>query len=160
MRSVFIALVFCIAACAPEPRMSLTVEASRSGRSGSTADIVKFCRLNEGRKVGDGQCWSLANESFKATGKTRPGSDLHVWGRKVNFANESIKAGGIIEYESASFSDGVITGRNHTAVVITGGSADHFTVAEQNFRGGKKVTVRQVDLSKLQFGKVTVYRPL
>lgn len=121
--------------------------------------MVSFCRLNKGRKVGDGQCWALANESFKAAGIKRPTSDLRVWGREVNPNTESIKAGDVIEFESAHFSEGVMTGRNHTAVVITGGSASHFTVAEQNFGGAKKVSFREMNLNTRTSGKVMVYRP-
>ena len=121
--------------------------------------MVEFCHLNKGRKVGDGQCWALANEAFKAAGKKRPGSDLRVWGRVVNPATESIQAGDIVEFESARFSEGVITGGNHTAVVVVGGSASKFTVAEQNFGGMHSVGFRQMSLTNLVFGKVVVYRP-
>jgi len=155
MKVILLAITLGVAACAPPPQMNLPAAQT----TGSTADIVRFCRLNQGRKVGDGQCWALANESFKAAGIKRPTSDLRVWGRVVNPKKESLRPGDVIEYESARFSDGIITGRNHTAIVITGGSADHFTIAEQNFGGTNKVSFRDVNLNKQLSGKVTVYRP-
>lgn len=155
MKATLFAITLGVAACAPPPQLNLP----SASKSGSTADIVSFCRLNKGRQVGDGQCWALANEAFKVAGFRRPGSDLRVWGRLVNPETEFLKPGDVIEYESARFSDGIITGRNHTAIVIIGGSAEHFTVAEQNFSGAKKVSFRDVSLNKRIFGRVSVYRP-
>ncbi len=160
MKTILFGALLCIAACAPKPQLNLPVEPSRAGKSGSTADIVRFCRLNKGRQVGNGQCWSLPNEAFKAAGKSRPGSDLRVWGRMVNTSKEQIRSGDIVEFESASFSEGIVTGRNHTAVVIAEGPSDQFTVAEQNVNGMKIVSFREMSLKTLRSGKVTVYRPL
>jgi hypothetical protein len=160
MRTIILGAVLGISACARKPQLNLPVETSRAGKSGSTADIVKFCRLNKGRMVGNGQCWSLPNEAFKAAGKSRPGSDLRVWGRVVNTAKEPIRSGDIVEFESASFSEGIITGHHHTAVVSADGPFDKFTVAEQNVNGMKVVSFREMSLKTLRSGKVTVYRPL
>lgn len=124
--------------------------------------MVEFCKLNKGRKVGNGQCWALANESMKAAGKSRPGRHLRVWGRVVNPAHESIRSGDILEFEYAKFREPrmtVITGRHHTAVVMTPESNGKFTVAEQNFSGDKRVSFREMSLQNQVAGKVTVYRP-
>jgi hypothetical protein len=145
-----------IAGCAPEQQMKQAVAGwSRTG-------VVAYCVSKEGRKVGDGQCWALADEAMKSAGKSRPGSDMRVWGRVVNPARESIQAGDILEFESAEFREEkmtIVTGRHHTAVVIIGGSAKKFTVAEQNFGGAKRVRFREMGLDTLVSGKVTVYRP-
>ena len=123
------------------------------------SSIAGFCKANAGKKVGDGQCWALANEAFKAVGKNRPTKDMRVWGRLVNFSKESVQPGDIVEFQSARFSEGIITGSNHTAVVVQGGSPAKFTVAEQNVSGRKKVSFREMSLKTLVAGKVMVYRP-
>jgi hypothetical protein len=72
---------------------------------------------------------------------------------------EEVRAGDIVEFESAIFADGVRTGPNHTAVVTVGGSDGLLTVAEQNFIGMKRVTTRPMNLNSRLYGRVTVYRP-
>jgi len=128
----------------------------------SAKPVVAFCRTHQGKKVGDGQCWALADEAMKSAGKSRPGSDMRVWGRVVDPAWESVLAGDIIEFENARFRDArmtVITGSHHTAVVMTDESAGNFVVAEQNFGGGKRVSFREMSLKTQVSGKVVVYRP-
>lgn len=124
--------------------------------------MVEFCKLNKGRKVGDGQCWALANEAMKAAKKSRPGSKTRVWGRVVNPAHEQIRPGDVLEFEHARFREKgmtVITGRHHTAVVMTPERSGIFTVAEQNFSGSKCVRFREMTLETQVAGKVLVYRP-
>lgn len=142
--------------CVPEKKMGPSVV---NASAGSRAGIVEFCVSKKGRKVGDGECWALANEAMKSAGKSRPGSDMRAWGRLVNPAWESIQAGDILEFERARFSEGIITGSHHTAVVIRGGRAGNFTVAEQNFSGNKRVSFREMSLRTRVSGKVAVYRP-
>jgi hypothetical protein len=158
MRKISLAalLLASFSSCAPPPAVSLPATVQSSG---SAAAVAKFCEINQGRKVGDGECWALANEAFKAAGKKRPGRDLRVWGRVVDPKREEVRAGDIVEFESAIFADGVRTGPNHTAVVTVGGSDGLLTVAEQNFIGMKRVTTRPMNLNSRLYGRVTVYRP-
>jgi hypothetical protein len=152
-------LALATASCATGPQASSHAPGVRGTVNRAPMSIEQFCIANQGRKVGTGECWSLANESLKAAGKRRPGRDLRVWGRLVDSKTERIEAGDIIEFESARFSDGITTGVHHTAVVIEGGSAEMFTVAEQKFGGMKKVTFRKMDLRTRLSGKVLIYRP-
>ncbi|MEO5917819.1 MAG: hypothetical protein ABIS50_26540 [Luteolibacter sp.] len=133
-----------------------TVTAPRSGNPAPR--VAAYCQKQSGKKVGNGDCWTLADEAFKSAGATRPGSDMRVWGREVNPAKEALKPGDVIEFRNAWFSDGTITGSAHTAVVVTGGSREKFSIAEQNW-GKKNVRIREMDLTKLVSGSVTVYRP-
>jgi hypothetical protein len=128
-------------------------------RSGDPAPkIASYCLAQKGRIVGNGECWTLANEAFKSSGARRPGSDVRVWGRVVDPTQEDLKPGDILEIESARFLDGTITGPNHTVVVVRGGSQESFGIAEQNW-GRKSVRVREFNLKSLVSGKVKVYRP-
>ena len=139
--------------CAPKPPVVVTYSTAGSG-----ARVAAFCVREQGRKVGNGECWTLADDAFKSAGASRPGSDMRVWGRVVNPARESLKPGDVVEFRSARFSDGIITGAAHTAVVVIGGNQEKFSIAEQNW-GRKTVRIREMDLTKKVSGEVTVYRP-
>lgn len=155
MFGVMIALL--VVSCAPKPELQSTRVAT-SPRSGDPASrIAAYCLNQSGRKVGNGECWTLADEAFKSAGARRPGSDMRVWGRVVNPARESLKPGDVVEFKSAWFSDGIMTGPGHTAVVVVGGSQEKFSIAEQNW-GKKTVRVREMDLTKKVSGVVIIYR--
>ncbi|MEO5712244.1 MAG: hypothetical protein ABIT37_02040 [Luteolibacter sp.] len=159
MRIFSLLVLLLIVGCAPEPKVE-RVAASPGG--GSRTGVVGFCQMNKGRKVGDGQCWALADEAMKSAGRNRPGSHMRVWGRVVHRARETVRAGDIVEFENARFRDDkmtVITGSHHTAVVMTDESAGKFVVAEQNFGGGQRVSFREMSLKTHVSGKVAVYRP-
>lgn len=146
----------CAPEAKPEPQPAVS-QPSVSRSSGSNSAIVDYCRRNNGRKVGDGECWTLANEAFKATGKRRPGADNRVWGREVDYRSEGVRPGDIVEFQSALF-PGYITGSKHTAIVAEGGKGD-IVIAEQNMAGSRKVAFRPINLNSKVRGKVTVYRP-
>jgi len=153
MRICCLLVLLAVVGCAPQ----LDV-----GRLVSAKPLVAFCRTHHGKKVGDGQCWALADEAMKSAGKNRPGSDLRVWGRVVDPARETVRVGDIVECENARFREPrmtVVTGSHHTAVVMTAESAGKFVVAEQNFGGGKRVSFREMSLKTWVSGTVVVYRP-
>jgi hypothetical protein len=146
------------ACCAPKPEVTPSTTAFRPQSGNPTPRIAAYCAAQKGRKVGNGECWTLADEAFKSAGARRPGSDMRVWGRRVDPAREAIKPGDVVEFQSARFSDGIVTGSAHTAVVVQGGSQESFTIAEQNW-GRKTVRFRKMSLTSLVSGKVIVYRP-
>lgn len=155
------AALFALVSCGanPEPASSSRTAEPHTGHSG--ARIAAYCVKQAGKTVGNGECWTLADEAFKASGVKRPGINARVWGREVNPAKESLRRGDVLEFQSAKFYDGhttVTTGPAHTAVVVTGGSRHDFTIAEQNW-GKRTVRIRTMDLTKLTGGKVRVYRP-
>ena len=156
MKRLFMAMSLVMVSCAPETSFAPDPAMFRSGPKPQR--IAAYCVASNGKKVGNGECWTLADEAFRAAGAKRPGSDLRVWGRRVDPAKEGLRPGDVIEFQSAWFSDGVMTGSNHTAVVVNGGSHDKFTIAEQNW-GRKTVRLREMDLTRLTAGKVSVYRP-
>jgi hypothetical protein len=123
------------------------------------AAIVAFCRKNSGRKVGDGECWALANEAFKATGARRPQGQLRVWGRQLDLRRESPLPGDILECDGTRFSDGSYVSKQHTAVIIAVHSPGFVRIAEQNYAGKKKVRERDLEISGLRSGKIMIYRP-
>ena len=120
--------------------------------------IVAFCKANLRKQVGNGECWTLANEAFKACGLRRPGSDLRVWGRLIDLETEDLEAGDIVEYQKVGFADGSRTGPFHTSVVVKGGTRGKAIIAEQNW-GQKTVRESPFDINDVVSGKIMVYRP-
>jgi hypothetical protein len=145
------------ASCAPEPEVTPAAAVFRPQAGNPAPRIAAFCVAQKDRKVGNGECWTLADEAFKSAGARRPGSDMRVWGRRVDPATEAVKPGDVVEFRSARFSDGIITGSAHTAVVVNGGR-ESFTIAEQNW-GRKTVRFREMSVHTLVSGTVTIYRP-
>src|ERR1700727_616597 len=50
--------------------------------------IMRFCEDHRGQKVGDGECFALANDALHAAGGTRrfkdsPGKGDYVWGELI-----------------------------------------------------------------------------
>lgn len=121
--------------------------------------IVAFCKDRLGKKVGNGECWTLADEAFKTCGLKRPGSNNRVWGRLLDLKTEKMEPGDIVEYRSAEFSDGSRTGPVHTSVVVKGGRRERATIAEQNWGGDKTVREASFDAGELVSGELMVYRP-
>lgn len=120
--------------------------------------MAAYCKQQLGKKVGNGECWTLADEAFKACGLKRPGKDLRVWGRLLDLKKEKMQAGDIVEYRSAKFSNGSTTGPEHTAVVVKGGKRKA-TIAEQNWGGNKTVRETEFHADMLVDGEIMVYRP-
>lgn len=151
-------LLVLAASCAPKPVQKTPARTFHRQVGNPAPRIAAFCGSKSGQQVGNGECWTLADEAFRSAGARRPGIDPRVWGRTVNAAKEGLKPGDVIEFQSARFPDGTVTGAAHTAVVVKGGSWEKFTIAEQNW-GRKTVRVREMNLKARLSGKVTVYRP-
>jgi hypothetical protein len=146
-----LALLFLAQACAQAPRVPVKSEAGSA--------VAAFAQKNKGRRVGDGQCWALANEAFKACGLRRPEGQLRVWGREVKWRREPLQPGDIIEIKAARFSDGTYTPSSHTMIVVRPLDGTRTRIAEQNFAGKLRVTERDMDLAGLRSGSLFVYRP-
>lgn len=121
--------------------------------------LVAFCKSNLAKQVGNGECWTLADEAFKSCGLERPEGQSRVWGRLLDLKKEDIEAGDIVEFRSAKFSNGTHTGPNHTAVVVKGGRREKATIAQQNWGGNRTVGEAPFDAGTLTEGEVMVYRP-
>ena len=122
--------------------------------------ILAYCKEHSGKQVGNGECWTLADEAFKTCGMKRPGGDLRVWGRKLDLATEKPQPGDVVEFRSAKFADGGMTGPEHTAIVIgLGKPKGRLLIAEQNWGGHKTVHERDMDPAGLKSGEMMFYRP-
>ena len=72
---------------------------------------------------------------------------------------ESLKAGDVVEFRSARFSDGSWTGPEHTGIITAPLRKGRIIVAEQNWAGDKKVNHGEFEPASLIGGELVFYRP-
>jgi hypothetical protein len=143
--------------------------------SGSTADlgsaVVRNARSQLGQKVGDGECWTLADQSLRAAGARRPGRDgmaTYVFGRRLG-SRDALRPGDVLQFENARFEHQNPGGGSswfdmphHTAIVgqVRGKVV---TIYQQNFGNTadeKRVRTDTINLAERVRGTVTAFRPI
>ncbi len=156
----------------------------RAGGSALGKSVVAFCRSNLSRKVGDGQCASLAVRALKASGaagmgRDHPGPGDYVWGKHsatVRATRKGVEGipsisgvnpGDIVQFRDARFEGKSGNGgtyrmsaAHHTAVVECADAATgEMAVFHQNW--GRKVVRRDtLRLADLKTGWLRIYRPV
>jgi hypothetical protein len=144
--------------------------------------IVQFCTDNLGKKVGDGECASLAFAAYAKVGAKPPADfpapkppmmkDDFVWGRLLEPKDE-ILPGDVIQLRDVEIK---IVGRNfmysysyphHTAIVAEVKGKQKFIVFQQNVGSPDKTEEQRrivqkdsLDLSAKVKGTAWFYRPL
>jgi hypothetical protein len=149
--------------------------------------ILAYCRENVGRKIGTGQCASLASSALRNAGAAVragpdwPGDGDYVWGDAVAFVKVGltglkgvkdlahVRAGDIVQFHDAEFSgfdhaqEGVyrLEAAHHTAVLE---SVDlrrrTITVLHQNWNGHQSVRRQTLYLGGMTHGWLRFYRPM
>lgn len=188
-QTAFGAAVLFIAACL------LTSAAAQTGKPKTKTPpktvndrVVEFAKAHLGEQVGNGECWTLANEALKSAEARSsnayidsPDKGDYVWGDLV-YAREikngkavemakpktKIMPGDIVQFRDAKFAGRKPEGGtysksapHHTAIVLKANADDGTIVMlHQNF-GGKK-TVMEVTFTPadLQEGWMKIYHPL
>jgi hypothetical protein len=126
--------------------------------SGLNGKVRAFALDHLGRKVGDGQCWTLAAEALIHAG-ARP-AEGYTFGEPI--PRGQISPGDILQFKRARFDRG---GRywqlglpDHTAIVeaVQGNVA---TLLHQNF-GSQTVTRLTIDFADQTQGETRAFRPL
>ena len=135
-------------------------DGSAKGTQAGMADrIVGFARQQRGRRVGDGQCFALADRALSAAGaksasdfgRITPDAD-YVWGTAVTFSD--LQAGDIIQFrdyvadvetvtetpDATNTRTEQYTRPHHTAIVEQVGADGIVTVLEQNAPDGTPAT--------------------
>jgi hypothetical protein len=133
---------------------------SAKATGASMADrIVSFARRLRGARVGDGECYTLADRALHAAdaktardyGSITPDAD-YVWGTSVNLAD--LQRGDVIQFRGYSYERVVVTHDDsgttteehaedrphHTAIVQSVDGDGAVTVLEQNAPDGSPVT--------------------
>jgi hypothetical protein len=151
--------------------------------------VVEFARKKMGEQVGNGECWTLANDALLAAGgksspsyQDFPAKGDYVWGvlvfgvtakdGKLTEEKTQVKwkvaPGDIVQFRDAKFAGPKpgggtysMTAPHHTAVVDQV-SPDGLTlgVLHQNWGGKRTVGEAAIALRDLKDGWVKVYRPL
>ena len=144
-------------------------------------NVIKFCKDQLGKMVGDGECGTLAVHAIAAAKgkpfhefKENPGAQDFVWGelqfvleikegkRVRNPAGAKPKAGDVIQYRDAVFrsSRGIFILAHHTAIIGEVKATGELVVYEQNMGGKKEVTKGTLRPNELSGGWLRVYRPV
>lgn len=108
-----------------------------------------------GKKVGDGQCWGLANLAYRHAGIRHRGG--YVWGRRIHWQTEGVRPGDIIQFTNARYPY-AYTDENHTAIILKVAGRSSVKVAHQHWNGIYRVTTTTIPLTYLRSGSQTVYR--
>jgi hypothetical protein len=143
--------------------------------------VVKFCKDNKGKMVGDGECGTLAQAAIREAGGKRvdefaesPGPGDYAWGelvfvlevkdgkRKREPADAKARPGDVIQFRDAAFrkGGGIAIFPHHTAIVAEVKANGDLVVYEQNMLGKKEVTQGTLTMAGMAGGWIRVYRPV
>lgn len=145
--------------------------------------VLQYARDNLGKKIGDGECATLAAEALRTAGAKRmttsPAGE-YIWGELVRTVTPRENVTGAVQPgDLLQFRDAVVTGRvgrntitwtysHHTAIVAEvkkDGAVVEILHQNTGFaRGGdeerRKVQRNSLDFTGLKRGWVKIYRPL
>jgi hypothetical protein len=159
MRSpAVIATALACLACLADPRPAVADTINQR--------VVRFARAHLGRQVGDGECWTLADQALRFAGARRPGRrgyGTYVFGRRIPATG--LLPGDILQMERVRFEHRGAGGRrswqefgHHTAIVVQVRGTE-LTILHQNFNGSRAVQRTTIDLDDRVRGSVVFYRP-
>ncbi len=149
--------------------VTVVAQSSPSGRGGGAnpeydaklnGKVLTFAKLNVGKQVGDGQCWTLADQALKFAGARRPGSGglgIFQFGTAIangkNPPTSLMRPGDIVQFEEVKFEDGNswFEFPKHTAIVQSV-QGTKVTLLHQNLGNQKTVQSTTLDFSKLTKG--------
>lgn len=127
-----------------------------------SAGVLDYALRSLGSKVGDGECWTLADEALKHARAGRPAGGAG-FGRVLE-SEELLRPGDVLQFEGARFeaeSGKWLSMPHHTAVVGRVMEGRCVELLHQNFgRDGKSVSRLVLDLDALSRGTVDCYRPI
>jgi hypothetical protein len=129
------------------------------------AKVLAYANKQFGKKVGNGECWTLANLALKSAGARQPGVKgygLYVFGRKV--ALKDIVPGDILQFEKVRFEhdDGksfYFQNLPHHTAIVSSVKGKQVTLIHQNENNVKKVTRLTINLAHQKGGTIAAFRP-
>ena len=136
---------------------------AKQGGASMAEQIISFARRNRGSRVGDGQCFTLADRALRGAnarsaadyGTVTPTAD-YTWGTSVTLAE--LQPGDVIQFRDYTYERVVVTEDDrgttreehaedrphHTAIVESVDGNGAVTVLEQNAPDGSPVTRTQL----------------
>jgi hypothetical protein len=141
-----------------------------AGNTSMAERIVNYPRRHRGQRVGDGECFTLADRALRGAG-ARSAADYgqvapdvdYVWGTSVQLG--AVQPGDVIQFRNYRYDrevetqhpDGSVTTEtefqerpHHTAIVESIGGGGEITVLEQNSPVGSAVTRSRLFFSNSQ----------
>jgi hypothetical protein len=121
------------------------------------AKILEFAVNHLGMQVGNGECWTLAEDALIYAGAKPAGG--YVFGDKIPLS--SAQPGDILQFESAIFMGPtywIQMGFPHHTAIVDAVQGSQFVILQQNFNGILKVQMTAIDMANLRSGTVTAYR--
>ncbi len=128
--------------------------------------VLQFALDQQGKQVGNGECWTLAADALSAAGAQRPGSagvPVGTFGRALG-QGEEILPGDVVQFTAAKFVHKTKQGstwksmQQHTAIVYEV-HENHIKLLNQNYNGQRIVGPLSIDLSERTQGTVQFFRP-
>src|SRR5262249_5434679 len=116
-----------------------------------------FALNHLGQQVGNGECWTLAEDALLFAG-AKPAVG-YVFGDKIPLS--STQPGDILQFESAVFVGATYwmqMGFPHHTVIVDAVQGNQFAIVQQNFNGVRKVQLSAINLADQRSGTVTAYR--
>lgn len=149
-----------------ETRPNDTVKGAISSL-GLNEKVRQYANSMMGKKVGDGECWSLVNEALKSAGAHQPGQGgygSYVFGKAIGL-NE-LKPGDILQFENVVFKhtnpNGSWSQNNfpHHTAIVNSVSGRQIGLIHQNINGNKTVQTGTINLDDKQSGgTLSAFRP-
>jgi hypothetical protein len=125
--------------------------------------VLKFAKSHFRKQVGNGECWTLADQALAAANARRPGTNgmgPFVFGRELK-PREKVLPGDIVQFTNVLFlfkRGGGAQTPQHTAIVsrVRGTQIE---ILHQNWNGIRRVGKFQLDRADLKKGKMAFFRP-
>jgi hypothetical protein len=128
--------------------------------------VLQYARSQMGRQVGNGECWTLADQALRAAGAHRPGTAgyaTYVFGKRIS--RRSLQPGDVIQFEGVTFKHTDPNGSwstnsfpHHTAIVVSV-RGNRITLLNQNVNGNRTVQTTTISMADFQGGTMTYFRP-
>ncbi len=128
--------------------------------------VLQFARAQMGRQVGNGECWTLADQALDAAGAHRPGRNgyaSYVFGREIGL--RALQPGDVIQFENVHFEHHSPNGSwysndfPHHTVIVARVQGQRITLLHQNINGDRRVQTGTIDLADRQGGSMRYFRP-
>ncbi len=125
---------------------------------GLNKGVLEFAQRNFGRQVGNGECWTLANEALIAAGARK--ANGYTFGRGI--PRGDLTPGDVLQFKSVRLERGNrfwTLGAPHHTAVVEAVAGNVVTVLHQNF-GTRNVTRFTFDFGDQVQGEVHAFRPV